>query len=112
MKVTFDPKVTNFEKLCRLFFEIHDFTQVNGQGPDLGTQYRSEIFTVGKEQEAIADRIVDELIRMGYEPATRTSPAAAFWPAEDYHQDYYGKTGKTPYCHARRQVFGKTPGDM
>lgn len=105
LRVTYDSGKTDFGKLCRLFFEIHDFTQVNGQGPDLGEQYRSEIFTVNESQAKTANGILDELIGMGYEPATRVTPAARFWPAEEYHQDYYGKNGKTPYCHARRKIF-------
>ena len=105
LKVMYDPAKTTYDKLCRLFFEIHDFTQVNRQGPDVGEQYRSEIFVVDKEQQRIADGILDELVARGYEPATRVTSAGTFWPAEEYHQDYYRKTGKTPYCHARRKVF-------
>lgn len=105
LKITFDPAKTSYEKLCRLFFEIHDFTQVDGQGPDIGDQYRSEIFVVNKEQEEIAGRVLDELRAKAFKPATMIAPAATYWPAEDYHQDYYGKTGKTPYCHARRKIF-------
>lgn len=105
LKVVFDPAATGYDKLCRLFFEIHDFTQVNRQGPDVGEQYRSEIFTTTPEQDKIAREILDELKRRGFNPATKVTRAEAFWPAEDYHQDYYGKTGKQPYCHARRKVF-------
>lgn len=108
VRVIYDPRKIDYELLCRLFFEIHDFTQVDGQGPDLGPQYRSEIFTVNREQADAANRILDELVGMGYEPATRVTPAGRFWPAEEYHQDYYGKTGKTPYCHVRRKIFLKT----
>lgn len=105
LKVEFDPAKTDYEKLCRLFFEIHDFTQEDGQGPDIGDQYRSEIFTVNKEQEEIANRILGELRARSFKPATEVAPAGTFWPAEDYHQDYYGKTGKTPYCHVRKKIF-------
>lgn len=105
LEVEYDPSVATYEKLCRLFFEIHDFTQVDGQGPDIGDQYRSEIFTVDAEQADTARRLLNELEKKGYTPATEITPAQPYWKAEDYHQDYYGKTGKTPYCHSRREVF-------
>ena len=107
LKVVFNPKTTSFEKLCRFFFEIHDFTQTDGQGPDLGDQYRSGIYTTTSEQNAVAEEILNELRQMGYNPVTEVEPATPFWPAEEYHQDYYGKTGKRPYCHAYRKLFAK-----
>ena len=105
LKVTYDPVITDYEKLCRLFFEIHDFTQTDGQGPDLGDQYRSEVFTTDASQAETTNRLLAELAAKGFKPATKVTPAPAFWPAEDYHQDYYGKSGKAPYCHARKKVF-------
>lgn len=105
LKVTYDPKVTSFDKLARLFFEIHDFTQVDRQGPDIGEQYRSEIFTTSPEQERTAKAILEELKAKGFKPATKITSAGPFWEAEEYHQDYYAKTGKQPYCHARRKIF-------
>ncbi len=105
LKVTFDPQKTSFDTLCRLFFEIHDFTQTDGQGPDIGEQYRSEIFTVNDDQAKTAEQILQELRTRGFRPATRVTPAGPFWKAEDYHQDYYAKTGKTPYCHFRKRIF-------
>lgn len=105
LKVTFDPKTTSFDTLCRLFLEIHDFTQTDGQGPDLGDQYRSGIFAVDAEQAAVANRLLNDLKGKGFDPATEVTMGGVFWPAEEYHQDYYAKTGKTPYCHARRKVF-------
>ncbi len=105
LKVVYDPAKTSFEKLARLFFEIHDFTQTDGQGPDLGDQYRSEIFAVDQAQADVAKRLLQELAAKGYHPATKVTMAPSFWPAEDYHQDYYGKNGQTPYCHAKRKVF-------
>lgn len=107
VRVVYDTTKVSYVELCRLFFEIHNFTQVGGQGPDIGDQYRSEIFTENTEQEAAAYRILDELRAKGYKPATVVSSAkgVVFWPAEDYHQDYYEKTGKRPYCHVRRKIF-------
>ncbi len=105
LEVAYDPSRIGYEQLCRLFFEIHDFTQPDGQGPDIGDQYRSEIFFADARQEETARRLLEELRRLGYEPVTAVKPAGTFWPAEEYHQDYYAKTGKTPYCHARRPVF-------
>lgn len=105
LKVVYDPAETSYEKLCRLFFEIHDFTQVDGQGPDIGEQYRSEIFTTDAEQDRIAEGVLGELRAKGFSPATRVTRAGTFWKAEEYHQDYYGKTGKKPYCHIRRKIF-------
>ena len=99
VEVTFDPSVTDFETLARLFFETHDPTQVDRQGPDIGTQYRSVIFTLDDAQREVAERLVAVLERQGLDVATQIEPAGTFWPAEDYHQDYYAKTGGSPYCH-------------
>lgn len=105
LEVEYDPSVTDYETLARLFFEIHDFTQADGQGPDIGPQYRSEVFVTSPEQRETTEKLLALLRDKGYRPATRVSPAGIFWPAEDYHQDYYAKTGKSPYCHVRRPVF-------
>lgn len=105
VKVEFDPTVTSFTDLAKLFFEIHDFTQTDGQGPDIGEQYLSAIFYADEKQKHEAQALIDQLKKMGHQVATRLLPAAEFWPAEDYHQDYYQKTGKAPYCHLRRKIF-------
>ncbi len=99
VEVVFDPSVISFEELCRFFFEIHDPTQVDRQGPDLGEQYRSAVFTTSAEQIAVAEDLIAELKKKGYQVVTEVEPLEKFWPAEDYHQDYYDKTGKAPYCH-------------
>ncbi|MGQ7871312.1 bifunctional methionine sulfoxide reductase B/A protein [Sunxiuqinia sp. sy24] len=99
VRVIFNPAETNYEALARLFFEIHDPTQVNRQGPDVGDQYRSEIFYRTVQQRQIAEKLIQILERKGYDVATRVTPAASFWLAEDYHQDYYANKGGTPYCH-------------
>lgn len=105
VEVVFDPTKTTYEELVRLFFEIHDFTQVNRQGPDVGTQYRTEIFYTNEEQKKTAEAIIALLTKNDYDVATKVTAATTFWPAEDYHQDYYIKSGKLPYCHSRRKIF-------
>jgi len=105
VEVVFDPSQVTFADLTRLFFEIHDFTQTDGQGPDIGEQYKSAVFVADDEQRKAAQEIIDQLRGMGYEVATGIRDAAKFWPAEAYHQNYYEKTGKTPYCHIRKKIF-------
>ena len=101
----FDPSKTSYEELARLFFETHDFTQVNRQGPDIGEQYRSVIFYTDEEQKQIAEKLIKQLEDKGYKVATQLEAATEFYSAEKYHQDYYYKTGGTPYCHIKREVF-------
>ena len=105
IEVIFDPSLTSFEALARLFFETHDPTQVNRQGPDIGEQYRSAIFYVDDEQKTIASRLIEELRHKGYDVVTQVVQANTFWPAEDYHQNYYGKKNGRPYCHIYQKKF-------
>ena len=105
VQVVFDPAVISYEELARLFFETHDFTQVNRQGPDIGEQYRSEIFTMDDGQKQAAEKLVAILNAKGFTVATRVTPAGPFWKAEDYHQNYYLKNGHRPYCHVYRKIF-------
>ncbi len=105
VEVVYDPTKTNYETLAKLFFETHDFTQLNRQGPDIGRQYRSEVFYLSDEQKQVAEKLVQTLREKGYDVKTAITPASKFWPAEDYHQDYYNKTQKTPYCHIYRRIF-------
>ena len=105
VEVVYDPSVIAYEKLARLFFEIHDPTQVNRQGPDIGDQYRSEIFYADENQKRIAEKLIRLLKDKGYNVATRLSAADTFWVAEDYHQDYYEKKGGQPYCHFYQPKF-------
>lgn len=92
VEVRFDPDRIGFEELVRTFFAMHDPTTPNRQGPDVGTQYRSAIFTHGDEQRAIAERVLDEAQTTIDRPiVTEITPASAFWPAEDYHQRYLEK---------------------
>lgn len=105
MEVTFDPTKTDFETLAKLFFEIHDPTQTNGQGGDIGEQYLSVIFYTSERQKEISEKLIGILENKGYKIATTLRPATKFWSAETYHQKYYEKTGGTPYCHSRKTRF-------
>ncbi len=103
--VTFDPMKTNYEQLAKLFFETHNFSQLNRQGPDIGPQYRSAIFYLDKQQKETAEKLVQILKEKGYDVKTEIAPATKFWPAEEYHQDYYEKSGQSPYCHIYKKIF-------
>lgn len=105
VRVTFDPAKVSYEELAKRFFEIHDPTQADGQGPDLGEQYRSEIFYTSEAQRETAEKLIAELRRKGYDVVTRLTPSGRFWPAEGYHQDYYARKGTQPYCHTYTRRF-------
>ncbi len=105
VEVEFDLSKTDFETLAKLFFEIHDPTQMNRQGPDVGDQYRSAIFYVNEEQRRITEKLIDLLKTNGYQVVTEIVQADKFWPAEEYHQNYYQRTGKQPYCHVYTKRF-------
>lgn len=105
VEVEFDPSQISYEELTKLFFEIHDPTQVNRQGPDVGEQYRSAVFYVDEQQKKITEKLIQQLKKNGYKVVTQVKKAEKFWEAEDYHQDYYFKTGKQPYCHSFQKRF-------
>ena len=105
MQVLFDKNKTDVEKVLKYFFEIHDFTQQNGQGPDIGQQYESVIFYQSEEEKQIAMNLISTLESKNCDVATTVLPAKTFYPAEDYHQNYELKTGKQPYCHIYRKIF-------
>lgn len=109
VEVIYDPNKTSYEKLAKLFFETHNFSQINRQGPDIGPQYRSAIFYLNDEQREIAEKLVKILKEKGKKVATKITPAGRFWPAEEYHQQYYDKNGKRPYCHVYRKIFDDEP---
>ena len=99
--VEYDPQVVSFDRLLYHFWKIHDPTQLDRQGNDVGSQYRSAIFTHSEEQREEAERSKAELERSGRfrKPvATAIEPAKEFWPAEEYHQDYLAKN-PGGYCH-------------
>ncbi|MFC1746899.1 peptide-methionine (S)-S-oxide reductase MsrA [Candidatus Neomarinimicrobiota bacterium] len=104
-EVIYDPVKVNFEQLTRLFFETHDPTQLNRQGPDIGTQYRSGIFYLNAEQKTVAEQLIILLKEQGYDVVTEITRASEFWPAENYHQDYYALRNGVPYCHVYKKKF-------
>ncbi|MCX6834790.1 MAG: bifunctional methionine sulfoxide reductase B/A protein [candidate division Zixibacteria bacterium] len=105
VEVVYDPARTNFETLARLFFEIHDPTQVDRQGPDVGEQYRSVVFYKDESQLLVSRKLIGLLEDKGFPIATELVKADKFWLAENYHQEYYNHTGKLPYCHGYQKRF-------
>jgi peptide methionine sulfoxide reductase msrA/msrB len=107
VEVTYDPTVVSFETLTKLFFETHNPEQMNGQGPDIGPQYLSAIFTNNAEEEEIATKLINELEEKGMNIATMIKDANehTFYKAEEEHQNYYKLRGSTPYCHAYTKRF-------
>ena len=104
-EVVFDNTKTTYDDMVKLYYETHDFTQVGGQGPDIGDQYRSVIFYASETQKKIAEKYIAILTAKGYKVATLLRPAPEFWKAEDYHQEYYEKKHESPYCHIYRKIF-------
>lgn len=101
VQVTFDPLVISFREILEVFFAIHDPTTLNRQGADVGTQYRSAIFYHTPEQKAVAEQVVAWLSAEGLwdKPiVTEVTPFQAFYPAEDYHQEYFARNPRQGYC--------------
>ena len=105
VEITYDPKKVSYETLARFFFEIHDPTQKNGQGPDIGEQYLSAVFVRNEYEKKTVQKLIRILKHKGFDAATQIRPLCPFYKAEDYHQEYYEKTGKVPYCHVYKQKF-------
>ena len=105
VEVTYDSTKVNYEKLVKFFFEIHDPTQVGGQGPDIGEQYLSAIFYKNDDEKKIVYKLIDILKTKGYKIVTKVLPASTFWKAEEYHQDYYDRKKQQPYCHVYKKKF-------
>lgn len=100
VRVTFDPGVVSYEQLLEVFWALHDPTQVNRQGPDVGDQYRSVVMPESDEQRSIAEASrTAAQARFDRPIATTIEPLEVFYPAEGYHQAYYEKNGHEPYCH-------------
>lgn len=103
VRVRFRPDVISYEDLLDVFFAIHDPTTLNRQGADVGTQYRSEIFAATPEQARIAREVIDRLRKSGEfaDPiVTAVSDAGVFYPAEEYHEDYFRRNPNSGYCRA------------
>lgn len=105
VEVYYNPVIISYEQLAKYFFEIHDPTQTDGQGPDIGNQYLSAIFYRNRHEFDTSVSLIHILEDKGYRIATQLRPLARFWPAESYHQDYYTTKGSTPYCHQWRPKF-------
>lgn len=101
VQLTFNPSEVSFKEILEVFFTIHDPTTLNRQGADVGTQYRSAIFYHTPEQRAVAEQVISELdeAKIWRSPiVTEVVPAPTFYPAEDYHQEYYEQNPNQPYC--------------
>jgi peptide-methionine (S)-S-oxide reductase len=101
VQITYDPQEITYRDLLEVLFTIHDPTTLNRQGNDVGTQYRSAIFTHDPEQAQVAEEVIKELedARIWNSPiVTEVAPLGEFYPAEDYHHDYYERNTQQPYC--------------
>lgn len=105
VRVIFDPEKCSYETVCRHFFEIHDPTQEDGQGIDIGPQYRSAIFYADENQKAISEKTIAILEAKGLSIATKLFPASVFWTAEEYHRDYCDLRHIEPECHVYTKRF-------
>jgi peptide-methionine (S)-S-oxide reductase len=103
VQITFDPEAASFRELLEVFFTIHDPTTLNRQGGDVGTQYRSAVFYHSPEQREITDKVIAEITAAGIWDSpivTEVVPLEVFYPAEDYHQNYFQNNPSQPYCRA------------
>ncbi len=99
VKVVFDPSLIELTKILHVFFALHDPTQVNRQGNDVGPQYRTCIFYSDESQKTMINQVISQIQPTYGSPiATEVEPAKAFWPAEDYHHDYFERNPNQPYC--------------
>jgi len=105
LEVIFNPSITSFETLAKLYFETHDPSQINRQGPDVGTQYRSAVFYSNDAQKETIKKLAQFLESNNIPVATEILAAPTFYTAEDNHQNYYKKTGGNPYCHIYKKKF-------
>jgi peptide methionine sulfoxide reductase msrA/msrB len=99
VEVQYDASKVDYETLARLFFEMHDPTQIGGQGPDIGDQYSSIIFYNNELEKETSEKLIKLLEAKGLKIATKLKAVMPFWRAEEYHQNYYSRKGGTPYCH-------------
>ncbi|OGN95179.1 MAG: peptide-methionine (S)-S-oxide reductase [Chloroflexi bacterium RBG_13_50_10] len=119
VQLTFDPKIISFKQILQIFFSVHDPTTLNRQGADVGTQYRSAIFCHDQEQKKTAEQVIKELNDKhvwGSLIVTEVTAFRNFYPAEDYHREYFERNPEQPYCRIviapklakfRKQYLGK-----
>lgn len=105
VEVIYDSKQVSYEDILKIYFETHDPSQKDGQGPDIGHQYRTAIFYQTEAEKNTALKIIRILEDKGINVVTELNPFEKFWEAENYHQDYYNKKGDTPYCHIYTKKF-------
>jgi len=105
VEVIYDPKEVSYETLAKMFFEIHDPTQTDGQGPDIGNQYLSAVFVNNNEERKVTNKLIKILESKGLKIATKVLDKTPFYSAEEYHQNHYKRKGGTPYCHSRVKRF-------
>jgi len=105
VEVTYDPSIISFESIAKLFFEIHDPTQKGKQGPDVGYQYTSVVFYNNEDEKETTQKLIEILKNKGYKVVTKLLPKESFTKAEEYHQDYYKRKQKEPYCHVYIKRF-------
>ena len=105
VEVIYDSSKISYKKIAKTFFEIHDPTQSNGQGPDIGNQYLSAVFTSDDSEISTIKGLIEELDENGFDVATKILPKAEFYKADEGHQNYYNKKGSRPYCHGYTKRF-------
>ncbi|HEY3342377.1 MAG TPA: peptide-methionine (S)-S-oxide reductase MsrA, partial [Anaerolineae bacterium] len=101
VQITFDPQVVSLKEILQVFFTVHDPTTLDRQGADMGTQYRSVIFYRDDTQRRVAEEVIGEInaAKIWDQPiVTELAPFKAFYEAEDYHQEYFARNGRAPYC--------------
>ncbi len=107
VEVVYDPSKISYTNLAKAFFEIHDPTQKNRQGSDVGEQYQSAVFVSSDNERKVIHSLLNQLKSNGFTPATKIFKADKFYKAEEYHQNYYAKKKSTPYCHGYVKRFDK-----
>jgi len=105
VEVIYDKNKISYKEIAKTFFEIHDPTQTNGQGPDIGEQYHSAVFVGNEDERKIIKKLISELEANGYKVATKIFDKSEFYKADEGHQDYYDKKGTKPYCHGYTKRF-------
>jgi peptide methionine sulfoxide reductase msrA/msrB len=105
VEVIYDASKISYEEIARTFFEIHDPTQINGQGPDIGAQYLSAVFVSSDKERETIKKLIAELEANGYRVATKILKKDEFFRADESHQNYYDKKGSKPYCHGYIKRF-------